>query len=362
MRVQDLGEFGLIDRIARFLPAATPDVVVGIGDDVAVLRTDPSELLLATCDIQVENIHFRRDWITPYQLGRRVGAVNVSDIAAMGGRPAWGLVSLALPSDLDIEFVDELYRGLRDQLADVSCCVVGGNISRHPSDVIVDFTLLGRVEPDRLVLRTGGRPGDWVLVTGTLGESRAGLELLKNPMPAVPHAAREMVLSRHLTPQPRLEAGLALGRSGRAHAMADVSDGLLADVGHLCRACGAAALIRAADVPVGEGCRRVASCRGADPLEWALTGGEDYELVLLASPRDATVIVDLLRSEADTDCTVIGEVMEGPPGVLVTLPDGSMRGAPTLAASGWDHFGFARSSQGGAPAIHPVSDMGERGR
>jgi thiamine-monophosphate kinase len=339
MRVRDLGEFGLIDRIARFLPAASPDVVVGIGDDVAVLRVGSSEYLLATCDIQVENIHFRRDLITPYQLGRRVGAVNVSDIAAMGGQPAWGLVSLVLPDDLDVGFVDELYRGLRDQLDEVSCCVVGGNVSRHPEDIIVDFTLLGRIEPDRLVLRSGGRPGDLMFVTGTLGDSRAGYELLRNPMLSVPHEVRELTVSRHLTPQPRWKAGRILGAFGRAHAMADVSDGLLSDVQHLCRACGVTARIRAEDVPVGPGCRLVASSMGADPLEWALTGGEDYELVFLASPRKADTIMKLLLAEAETQCTVIGEVVEGPSVVEVIMPDGKPRESSFPGSAGWDHFG-----------------------
>ncbi|MHC1741630.1 MAG: thiamine-phosphate kinase [Syntrophobacteraceae bacterium] len=339
MRVRDLGEFGVIDRISRLLPSASPDVVVGIGDDVAVLRCGTSEYLLATCDTQVENIHFRRGWITPYQLGRRVGAVNVSDIAAMGGYPSWGLVSLAFPDDLEVDFLDELYRGLRDQLDEVGCCVVGGNISRHPVDVIVDFTLLGRVEPDHLVLRKGGRPGDLVLVTGSLGDSRAGLELLSHPEVLVSGPCREEVLARHRTPQPRWKAGRVLGMSGRAHAMADVSDGLLADVRHLCRASGVTARIRAAAVPVGAGCLQVAAAFGVDPMRWALSGGEDYELLFFAAPRDAERLLQLLREEADTACTIIGEILEGRPEVEVILPDGEVRSGGSSDGFGWDHFG-----------------------
>lgn len=339
MRVRDLGEFGLIDRIGRLLPAPASDVVVGIGDDVAVLRCGGSELLLATCDIQVENVHFRRDWISPYQLGRRVGAVNVSDIAAMGGYPAWGLVSLALPDDLEVAFIDGLYRGLRDQLGEVGGCVVGGNISRHPLDVIVDFTLMGKVEPDHLVLRKGGKPGDLVFVTGSLGDSRAGYELLSHPELTLSGPSRERVLARHLTPQPRWKAGRVLGKSGAVHAMADVSDGLLADVRHLCGASGVKARIRADAIPVGEGCLEAAAVLGIDPMEWALGGGEDYELVLLAAPRDAERLLRLVREEADTDCTIIGEIVDGPPEVVVVTANGEARSGSFWRVSGWDHFG-----------------------
>lgn len=343
MRVRDLGEFGLIDRISRLLPAVCPDVVVGIGDDVAVLRTGSSEYLLATCDIQVEKVHFRRDWISPFQLGRRVGAVNVSDIAAMGGDPAWGLVSLALPDDLEVEFVDELYRGLRDQLEEVGCCVVGGNISRHPRDVIVDFTLIGRIDPAHLVLRSGGRPGDLVFVTGSFGDSRAGLELLSNREVRVSGSVREAVLARHLTPRPRWLAGRVLGRSGKARAMADVSDGLLADVQHLCRASGVTARLRIADIPVGAGCREVAGALGIDPLPWALSGGEDYELVFFAASRDAEWLAKHLHEEAETECTIIGEIVAGPSTVEVILPDGRVRECMSDGI-GWDHFGGRAST------------------
>ncbi len=343
MRVGELGEFGLIDRIARLVPASSPDVVVGIGDDVAVLRFGPSDYLLATCDIQVEHVHFRRDWIGPRQLGRRVAAVNMSDIAAMGGWPSWGLVSLALPDDVEVAYVEELYRGLREEFQAVDGCVVGGNISRHPAGLVVDFTLLGRVEPESLVLRRGARPGDRVLVTGTLGDSRAGLEILRNASLEVPGSIRERVISRHLTPSARSKAGRFLGFSGRVHAMADVSDGLLADLSHLCRASGVSACIRAADVPVGEGCRHVASALGLDPLRWALTGGEDYELLFMVSPEDAETLMDQLREEADTMCGVIGDVGEGPPGVVVTLPGGERLSAASMEALGWDHFGVGNS-------------------
>lgn len=339
MRVRDVGEFGLIDRIARLVPASSPDVVVGIGDDVAVLRVGSSDYLLATCDIQVEHVHFRRDWITPRQLGHRVAAVNLSDVAAMGGLPAWGLVSLALPDELEVAFVEELYGGLREALEDVNGCVVGGNISRHPADILVDFTLLGRVEPESLVLRRGGRPGDWIFVTGTLGDSRAGLELLRNPSPAVSGSIREEVVSRHLGPRARTKAGRLLGLSRRVHAMADVSDGLLADLGHVCRASGVSARVRAVDVPVGAGCRQVAFAVGVDPLRWALAGGEDYELLFMADPEHADFLMQRLRVEAETECRVIGDVGDGPPEVVVTLADGEPLTGAVLEAGGWDHFG-----------------------
>jgi len=170
MRVSELGEFGLIERIARFLPTPPSDVVVGIGDDVAVLRTSGPDYLLATCDAQVENVHFIRQSISPYQLGRKIAAINVSDIAAKGGAPAWALVSLALPPDIEVSFVDELYKGMQEQIEKAGAAIVGGNLSKIREELMIDLFLLGKVAPKELVLRSGAREGDLVLVTGTLGD------------------------------------------------------------------------------------------------------------------------------------------------------------------------------------------------
>jgi thiamine-monophosphate kinase len=153
MRISDMGEFGLIHRISQMLPPGEPDVVVGIGDDVAVLRASSERLLLATCDIQLEGAHFLRDRTTPYQLGRKALAINLSDIAAMGGRPKYALISLGLPPDTTVAYVDELYAGLRAEAEEASVTIVGGNMSRSPLGMVVDIFLLGEVASEHLMLR-----------------------------------------------------------------------------------------------------------------------------------------------------------------------------------------------------------------
>ena len=167
----------------------------------------------------------------------------------------------------------------------------------------------------------------------------SGLELLSHPELFLSGPLRERLLARHLTPQPRWKAGRILGKSGLVHAMADVSDGLLADVRHLCGASGVKARIRLADIPVGEGCLQVAAASGIDAMGWALGGGEDYELVFLAAPRDAERLLRLVREEAGTDCTLIGEIVDGPPEVAVVMPDGEVRSGSFWRVLGWDHFG-----------------------
>lgn len=337
MQISEIGEFALIDRIARLLPTVPASVVVGIGDDVAVLRTTEGKYLLATCDVQVENVHFLPEKITPYQLGSKIAAINLSDIAAMGGTPQWALVSLVLPETRPVSFVDDLYRGMQEQMTSSGAVIVGGNISRAHADVVVDLFLLGHVAPQDLLCRSDAREGDFILVTGTLGDSRAGIELLCNATLQLPPDVHDKAVLRHLMPQPRLREGQALGRCGRVHAMADVSDGLIGDLGHICRASNLGAELWLAEVPVGLACAQVAAAAGFDPLEWALTGGEDYELLFTAGPEAARSIEDLLLQETGTACRVIGRMTPAASGIQILTADGGKWGKADHLR-GWDHF------------------------
>lgn len=337
MKIKEIGEFGLIRRIAQRIPSPVPGVVVGIGDDVAVLDTGREEYLLATCDIQVEGVHFRRETISPAQLGRRVAAINVSDIAAMGGHPTWALVSLALPPDMDVDFVDGLYEGMREQLGEAGAVVVGGNLSKIAGGTVIDLCLLGAVAPRDLVLRSGAKEGDLILVTGTLGDSRGGLELLMTPSLRVSQPCRDELVTRHLTPRPRLREGQLLGKCGRVHAMADVSDGLLSDVRHICGASRLGAEIWVDALPVSAACKEAARICGADPLDWAMRGGEDYELVFTVGSRDAPDVREVLEAETGTGCAIVGKMVRREEGIHAVLPDGT-RVDRSKDGAGWDHF------------------------
>lgn len=338
MLVSELGEFGLIRRIAGSLPLPPSDVVVGIGDDVAVLRTSGPDYLLATCDVQIENVHFLRKSITPYKLGRKIVAINVSDIAACGGTAGWALVSLALPPDTEVDFVDALYQGMQDQIGMAGAAIVGGNLSKISKEVVIDLFLLGRVTPEHLILRNGAKTGDMVMVTGSLGDSRAGLELLGNMQLAVLEKSRRHAEERHLTPQPRLKEGQVLARSGRVHAMADVSDGLLADLGHICKASGVGAEVHLADLPISRECQDVARAAGRNASDWALSGGEDYELVFTVAPQNVSEVQKILERETGTSCHVIGKVLFEGEGIKISHPDGRRELYSADSQTGWKHF------------------------
>lgn len=331
--VSAVGEFSLIERLARRLRPPNADVVVGIGDDVAVFRVAPGRHVLATCDVQVAGVHFLPERIDPYRLGRRCAAINLSDIAAMGGRPTHFLVSLGLPPETEVAFLEALYDGLSEEAARYEADVVGGNISRAPV-LFIDLTLLGEAGPQ--VLRRGGaRPGDRVLVTGRLGASAAGLALVFNPALEVTGPDRESVLEAHLTPTPRLKEAQAIVAAGGATAMLDVSDGLAQDLGHICDASGVGVRVWAAAVPIDGATRRVAAAAGRDVLEWALGGGEDYELLLTARPEAVDAIVAAVGQATGTPVTVIGEILPAAEGRHLVLPDGR---EVELAPRGWTHF------------------------
>jgi thiamine-monophosphate kinase len=337
MLVSDLGEFGLIGRIAGLLPSPPLDVVVGIGDDVAVLRTSGPDHLLATCDAQVENVHFVRENITAFQLGRRVVAINVSDIAAMGGTPTWALVSLVLPLDLQVGFVDELYRGMQEQIQEAGAAIVGGNISKIQGDMVIDLFLLGRVAPDKMVLRGGARKGDLIMVTNTLGDSRAGLELVRHPPLKVSKTSRAHVETKHLTPQPRLREGRILAGTGHVHAMADISDGLVSDLRHICRASHVGAEIWVDHLPIGPESKEVADAAGLDASHWALGGGEDYELLFTVAPEFASDVQRVLENETASKGQVIGRIVDESQAIQLSRSNGERIACPQ-GFLGWDHF------------------------
>lgn len=335
MRIAEIGEFSLIERVQRLVAIERPDIVVGIGDDVAVLGEEGDDLLLATVDSQVEEVHFLRARITPAQLGRRALAINVSDIAAMGGRPLYALVSLVLPNDLELAWVEDLYRGLRAEADRCGVALIGGNMARSPGGICIDVTVLGRVRREQLLLRSGARPGDQILVTGQLGDSAAGLRLLREAAPAPVAPEHAALLERHLTPTPRLREAGIIAQARRATAMIDVSDGLSSDIGHICARSGVGVRLWAARLPISAAARAIAGAAGVLPWQMALSGGEDYELCFTAPPAAADELAAAIVRETGTPVTVVGEIVPVEEGRRLVLPDGT---EVALEARGWEHF------------------------
>ena len=320
MDVSQLGEFGLIERLTRIVGAeGSPDLIVGPGDDAAVWRVG-SEYLIATTDAMVEGIHFLPERARWEDIGWKALAASLSDIAAMGGRPLFALVTLALPPHTPADTMDALYRGLGESAREYDVIIAGGDVVRAPQ-VSVTVALVGRAaqrdgEP-LLLRRSAARPGDVIAVTGTLGDSAAGLRLLQTGT-----GADDPIVQRHTRPVPRVEAGRAAIEAGMRCGI-DVSDGLLRDVGHVCEMSNAGAVLRAADLPLSDGLR---AAFPDDALELACTGGEDYELLLIGPAAAVSRVPDV---------TVIGEIVKGPPRVTLLHGDGS---EIKFARTGWDAF------------------------
>ncbi len=333
MWVEDVGEFPLIARLAAIVGRARPDVLVGIGDDAAALDLGGDALVLLTVDSQVEGIHFVRHRIGPRLLGRRLLAVNASDIAAMGGEPTHALVSLVLPPGLELEWIEELYEGLRAEADPLGVSVVGGNVARSGDGVVLDLTLAGRVPRGELLTRAGARPGDRLLVTGTLGGAAAGLWLSGHPGIRIPEG--EALLARHLAPTPRVREGRVIATSRLARALIDLSDGLGGDVVHLCDRSGVGVRVYVENLPLAPGVAHVAELSGRAPWELALYGGEDFELLCTAPPPAAEALAERVSAEAGTPASVVGEVLPAAAGRWLLLPDG--REVP-LTGKGFTHF------------------------
>ncbi|MBI2656218.1 thiamine-phosphate kinase, partial [Candidatus Woesearchaeota archaeon] len=275
MKIQDIGgEFGLIGRIKDKIKLYSKDVVVGIGDDTAVLKYDKDNYLLFTTDMLVENDHFSLKYSTPEQIGMKAIEQNVSDIAAMGGLPKFAVISLALPNNVSVEFVDELYKGINKKSKKYKISIVGGNIT-HSKEIVVNVALIGFVEKEYLTLRSEAKVSDLIFCSGDVGKSSVGLELLKNNK-------NGNSIKKHLEPECRLDLARKLAKFG-INSMIDVSDGVASEIKHICDGSDVGAVIHADKIPISKDTINDAKKISKNPLDFALYGGEDFELVFTAS-------------------------------------------------------------------------------
>jgi len=292
--VSDLGERALIERIRARLPPAPADVIVGIGDDAAVVEPERNALEVLTTDALVEGVHFDRAFVGAGDIGHKALAVNLSDLAAMGAEPRFALLSLMLPATLPISDVDGLLDAMLALARRSRITLVGGNISSSPGPLIVNVTVTGSVHRRRILTRSGGRAGDDLYVTGSIGGAAAGLRELR-----VNHASTSPQAARYRRPEPRTRFGLLLGRNRIARACIDLSDGLADGVRQIADASGVGAVIAAAAIPV-------APVKAG--LHDILAGGEDYELLFAVSPKARRKLEGVLRLAKDIPVTKIGRL------------------------------------------------------
>ncbi|TMK58158.1 MAG: thiamine-phosphate kinase [Actinobacteria bacterium] len=334
-----MGEFEFLAKLRERLPPDGPQVKLGSGDDAAV--TAPAGATATSVDAIVEGVHFRRGEAELRTVGRKALATALSDLAAMGAEAGEAYVVLGAPADLGEEDFLALLDGMLELAAETGTTIAGGDVTRAPA-LTLAVTVVGHAAAaDAFVTRAGAQPGDLLVLTGEIGAAAAGRLLLEHPALAaeLPESTARELRRRQLDPMPRLRTGLALAGSG-ATAMIDLSDGLAADAGHLARAGGVALQIQADSLPLAAGVAEVAAAAGRDPIELAVAGGEDYEL-LAALPPDRLVPASDASGEAgEAKLTPIGEVVVGE-GVEIRLPRGGQ-----LKAAGFDHFaGPERGSQ-----------------
>lgn len=329
-----IGEFSLIAGIRRRMEGRyPPEIVKGIGDDCAVLRPQGDVEWVVTTDTQVEDVHFRRAWLTPYQIGRRAMAVNLSDIAAMGAQPFGALAALTLPATTEAAFFEGMLDGLCDLGLQFNCPLMGGNLASDPARITLTLTLFGSVPRGQAVLRSHARPGDEIWVSGRLGGSAAGLRTFLQTID-LPAATRETLRQRYAQPLPRVQEALFLRASRRLTSLIDLSDGLAGDLGHICEESEVGGQIMANAIPLDTGVREVAAALGDDSLAYALRGGEDFELCCTTAPGGIGPLLAEFRARFGIDLTRIGSITRERTLRLIHA-DGS---ESALSPQAYDHF------------------------
>jgi thiamine-monophosphate kinase len=331
--VSELGERRLLARIHERLATVSQKdgLVIGIGDDAAIVTPGRNRLTVLTTDAQIEGVHFERAFSSPEDIGHRALAVNLSDLAAMGAEPKWALLSLALPDTAEVDDVDGIVSGIARSAARYSVGVIGGNLTRSPGPLMVDVTAVGETRPRRALTRSGGRPGDELCVSGSIGAAAAGLEMLRSTRDS------EACIERYLRPEPRVRLGIAIAQARAARAAIDLSDGLADAAVQLAAASGCGFEIDAGLLPIDRNARQWWEAKGTDAVMAALSGGDDYEL-LIATPRAWSGRLRHARVRvADPPLTRIG-VLTKDPASRVLLRNGRREDLP----AGFEHWGEGR--------------------
>ncbi len=327
--IGEIGEFGLIERIRKWITPSDRSLIKGIGDDVAVIEMGKKALLITT-DILIEDIHFKRRWSDPYHLGKKSLAVNLSDIAAMGGTPKYFLISLGLPKNLSLSFVSSFYRGLKEGAKPFRVDLIGGDTSLS-SKMVINICLLGEGRKESLLFRSGAKAGNDLYVSGYLGDAALGLKILqKKGLQGEPKG----LIRKHLSPTPRIQLGQAIAKQRLATAMIDVSDGLLIDTSHLLEESKVGARIWEDRIPLSGAYKKWATNYAKNPYHFALSGGEDYEL-LFTAPREMRKRISSLALSLKTPVTRIGEILFQKERFTLIKKDGEKYSPSHL---GFEHF------------------------
>ncbi len=328
-----IGEFPFIERLQRIFLSSGRRVLIGIGDDCAVVEGREGHPYLLTCDTQVEGVHFLPSLIPPHRVGRRLVAVNLSDIAAMGGKPLFALLSCVWRSDIEEKWALEFAEGVQEESNRFGVSVVGGNLAQTSQSLILDITVVGEVDGFPQLLRRFAAPGHLVMVTGTLGDAAAGLEVLKR-WGLEGEKRYPFLVERYWSPAPRLNVGQMLASTGQERALIDISDGFCQDLGHILDQSGCGMEIDLDGLPLSNAMRRYCEETGSDPLSFALSGGDDYELIFTAQESEASCLCRQLEEKTGVKISVVGKI------VAEKVRKVKQRGNELKTfPAGWQHFG-----------------------
>ena len=333
MTLKEIGEFGFIKKISQGCLIRPSSIVKAIGDDAAAFTTDPQQISLITTDLLVERIHFLRSAITGFDLGYKSLAVNLSDIAAMGGTAREAFVSIAIPPDCPLDYLEALYGGMKNLAAKFHVNILGGDTTRSKDDLIINVAVYGMVAREEMLCRNAAKPGDIIFSTGFLGDSKAGLHLILNNIP--PNSAELIGLRKaHILPEPQLREGRFLACRPAVHAAIDTSDGLSSDLGHIANESGVGATLYSENLPISDFLNQFCRQFDGDPVDYALSGGEDYTLLCTIEPDEADIIAEQFKKEFMRPLFRIGEITRSKK-LEVLHPDGTFK---RIIPTGWDHF------------------------
>jgi len=333
LKIGELGEFGFIETIKDNCHYSFNHLIQGIGDDCAVIGPYNGNVFLITTDMLVEDIHFILGKIDPQHLGQKVIAVNLSDIAAMGGTPLHGVISMAIPKYMYVTPIHAIYNGMKEMCRRYSLNLIGGDTCASPHKLIINVAIIGEAPEKEVLYRKGAKPGDKIYVTGTLGDSAGGLKLVTEEFSA-PESVAAVLMEAHNLPVPCIETGRMIAQSKLADAMIDLSVGFVSDLRHICEASGVGASLLHHSIPISDEIQLFAKNNNLDPYELGLYGGEDYRLLITVPPENCGRFESLFKEDTSHHIYEVGEIT-AKKGIQMVMEDGKEE---NLTVRGYDHF------------------------
>ncbi|MFC1562782.1 thiamine-phosphate kinase [candidate division KSB1 bacterium] len=333
MKLEEIGELGFINNLEKKYKSDNAEILKGIGDDTAVFLNENEYAILLTTDMLIENIHFRISDISPVDLGFKSLAVNLSDIAAMGGIPKNVFLSLGIPEKISYEFLTEFYNGMEDLKKKYNLNIIGGDTNSSRNDFIINIVVTGIIKKDEIIYRDGAKIKDKIFVTGYLGDSACGLDVLFGKL-NLDENHKNYFQNTHIKPNPQIKEGNVIANSKLANSMIDLSDGLAADLRNICNQSRVGAVIYENQIPYSGYMKDISHLENVNSLEYALYGGEDYSLLFTVSPENKTKLSKIYNSEIQTPLFEIGEIIEGKDMEIILKTNKREK----IAKTGFQHF------------------------